>query len=143
MRLDNAFVLIDGHPENLNLNPALICRNGEILGRQVAGRVAVGEGERGQPLRMAGGEDLGDGPAGVVGDEIDTGEPERVAEVLQPFRQCGDRQVLAGGYRAAAVQGEVKGDAAPSAGALPGQRADDIAPEVGVSLDSRETVPSL
>src|SRR5213076_1772515 len=92
--------------------------------------------ERGQPVGVAGGEDLRDGPAGVVGDEIDAGEPERVAEVLQPLRQRGDRQVLAGGYRTVAVQRQVERDAASVAVMLPRQRADDVAPEKGVGGDA-------
>jgi hypothetical protein len=81
---------------------------------------------------VAGGEDLGDGPAGVVGDEIDAGEPERVAEVLQASRQRGDGQVLPGGHRAAPMQREVDGNAA----SLGGQRVDDVAPEKGVGGDA-------
>jgi hypothetical protein len=83
-------------------------------------------------MRVAGGEDLGDGPAGVVGDEIDASEPERVAEVLQASRQRGDGQVLPGGHRAAPVQREVDGNVA----SLGAQRADDVAPEKGVGGDA-------
>ena len=81
---------------------------------------------------MPGGEDLGDRPAGVVGDEIDAGEPERVAEVLKDGRQRGQGQVLPVGHRAASVQRQVEGDAAP----LPREAADDVPPEVGVGRDA-------
>jgi hypothetical protein len=81
---------------------------------------------------VAGGEDLGDGPAGVIGHEIDAGEPERVAEVLQTRRQRRNGQILPGRHRALAVQRQVERDAA----SLPGQRADDIAPEERVRGDA-------
>ena len=72
---------------------------------------------------MAGGEDLRDGAAGVVGDQIDPGESEGLAEVLEARGQRGQGQVLPGGHRAAAVQGEVHCDAP-----APASRADDVAP---------------
>jgi hypothetical protein len=40
---------------------------------------------------VARGEDLGDGTAGVVADQVDGAEPERVAEVFDDRRQAGDR----------------------------------------------------
>ena len=51
---------------------------------------------------------LGRGEAEVEQDPLLAGEPARFAEVLQPLRQGGDRQVLAGGYRTAAVQRQVE-----------------------------------
>src|SRR4029077_12200850 len=91
---------------------------------------------RRQPVLVPGGEDLGDGAAGVVGDEVDAGEPERVAEVLEAVRQRGQGQVLPVGHRAAAVQRQVEGDAASLAGSLARERADDVAPQVGVGRDA-------
>jgi DNA-binding NarL/FixJ family response regulator len=108
----------------------------EPLGRDVVAGVAVGEGKRGQAFRVAGGEDLGDGPAGVVRDEIDAGQPQRDAEVLKAGGQGGERQVLFGGHWALAMQREVDGDVAALAGMLRRQRADDIAPQVGVGGDA-------
>jgi hypothetical protein len=62
-----------------------------------------------QPLVIGGGEHLGDRAAGVVGDEVDVGKFERVAEVGDEPRQARQREVLAGGRRRPTVQRQVDG----------------------------------
>jgi|GEM_PF-2658720 len=42
--------------------------------------IAVGEGQRPDPLRNSGGNQLGDGAATIVADEIDRVDPEGVEE---------------------------------------------------------------
>ena len=48
----------------------------EGLGREVVVHVAVGQGKGADPLRVVGGEHLGDGAAGVVGHEVDPVETQ-------------------------------------------------------------------
>jgi len=63
---------------------------------------------------IAGGEDLADGPAGVVAHEVDLAEPEAAAESRE---NLGHRRYGHVGTRGcAAVRGQVDGDAPGRAG---------------------------
>jgi len=59
----------------------------ELRRREVALGLAVGEGERPYPVRVAGGEDLGDGAAGVVAHQVHLHEPQAVAQVRDGLGQ--------------------------------------------------------
>ena len=79
---------------------------------------------------MAGGEDLGDGAAGVVANQVHLREPEAVAQVGDHLGQRGGRHVVAG--RGAAVRGQVDGDAA----ARVAQVLDDLPPQQAAGADA-------
>jgi len=63
--------------------------------------------------------------AGVVGHQIDAGQVQRLAEVLDHRGQPGQGEVLAGPDRRAPVQRQVQGNAP----VLIFQRADDVTPQ--------------
>jgi len=54
----------------------------ECPGGHVAARLAVGQRQRRETLRLVRGDDLRDGAAGVVCHEVDAGQVERSTEVL-------------------------------------------------------------
>jgi len=85
--------------------------------------VAVGERERAQPLRMAGGEDLANGAASVVAHQVDLVQAERGTQLLDHLGHRGHRLVIA--RRRAAVAGQVDRHAAT--GVLQGL--DDVPPQ--------------
>ena len=60
---------------------------------------AVGQGEAVQALGVAGSKDLGDGAAGVVGDQVDIVEMKSIAAVGHEAGQAREREILMGGRR--------------------------------------------
>ncbi len=85
-----------------------------------------------QPLGMGGREHLGHRAAGVVGDQVDTGQVEGVAAVFDEAGQAGQGEVLVRGGRGMAVQRQVQGDAP----ALAVQLGDDVPPQVAAGADA-------
>ena len=77
---------------------------------------------------MAGGENLGDRRAAVVGDHIDLAKPHRLAEGLKQFRLGAQRDVLAGLGGRVAMAEEIGREAAP----LAAEPRHDVAPIVAV-----------
>ena len=77
---------------------------------------------------MARGENLRDGAAAVVGDEVDLIEAERVAERLQHRRLRAERDVLVRFCRAVAMRDEVDRETAADGG----DAVDHVAPQIGV-----------
>ena len=96
------------------------------LGRDVVVGLAVGQGQGVQPAGVPGREHLGDGAAGVVRDEVDAGQPERVAEAGDEAGQARQREVLVGRCGSLPVQRQVDGHAA----ALAVELADHVPPQV-------------
>ena len=101
-------------------------RGQQRLGRHVVVRLAVGQGQRVQPLGVARREYLGDRAAGVVRDHVEVGQLERVAAVGDEAGQSGQREVLVGRGRGVAVQRQVDGHAP----ALAVELADHVPPQV-------------
>ena len=108
--------------------------------RHVVVRVAVGQGEGAEPLGVAGREDLRDGAAGVVGDEVDAGQVERLAEGGDRVGQRRERVVAVRRRRRPPVQRQVESDR--SARLMVGaalrrlELREDVAPQVGVGADA-------
>ena len=104
----------------------------ERFGRHVVVGVAVRQRERAQARRMARGEDLRDGTAGVVRDQVDAVEVERVAELLDHIGERRQREVLVGVRRTPTVQRKVERNAA----AFVRDERDDVAPQVRARPDA-------
>jgi hypothetical protein len=78
------------------------------------------------------GEDLGDATARVVGNQVDVGECEAVADVFDQLGQRAHGEVLVRTRGCLAVQRQVDGDAAP----LGLEVVDDVAPQERVGTDA-------
>jgi hypothetical protein len=87
-----------------------------------------------QPPGVADREYLGDRAAGVVRDEVDAGQFERVAEACDEPRQARQREVLAGGGRSVPVQRQVDRHAA----ALATDLIDNVPPQVSAGANAVE-----
>ena len=95
-------------------------------------RLAVGQRQGVQPLGLAGREYLRDRAAGVVRDQVDLGEVERVAAVGDEAGQSRQREVLAGGGGRVPVQRQVERHAA----ALPADLVDHVPPQVAAGAEA-------
>jgi len=113
--------------------PRAAARRGSTAGgREVVVDVAVGEGQAADAPGMVGREQLRDGRAAVVRDQVDLVEPERGAEGLEHLRLGRKRDVLVLGRARPAVGQQVHRDAA----AHVGDALDDVAPEMAVQEDA-------
>jgi hypothetical protein len=99
-------------------------RQTQASGGHIVMCLAIGQRKGMQSIRVVGGEHLGDGPAGVVGDQVDIGEFERVATFRQKMGEARQRKVLPGGARRLAMERKVNGQTS----ALPGELANNVSP---------------
>ena len=88
--------------------PDKVDRGLERLGGNVVVGVTVREGEGAQAVRVAGGEDLGDGAARVVGYEVDRRQPQGIADVGQHIGQGAERRVVIGAGGATTVHRQIQ-----------------------------------
>jgi hypothetical protein len=97
-------------------------------------RLAIGQGQRAQPPRLAGGQDLGHRPTRVVGNQVDFGQPSSVTEAGEEPGQRAEREVLTGGCWGAPVQRQVDRDAP----ALARHLRDHMAPQVAAGPNAMD-----
>ncbi len=128
--LARQFGMVEGRLENPRNRPVarMLHQRQHLWRRPAVMDVAIGQHQRSQPFRVMRGEDLRNGAAAVIGDQIDLVDAERVQHLGDHLRLRGEGNILRRRNLGVAEPHQVDGDTAPPML----DAVDDMAPVIAV-----------